>query len=59
MFCDEVSIEHADGTTECLEPTCTLDHALHDFHVSCSAIVPPCPCSPAEHELDIELLIAA
>ncbi|MDX6494906.1 MAG: hypothetical protein QOE17_892 [Gaiellales bacterium] len=53
MFCDEVSIEHADGTTECLDPTCPLDHALHGWHADCSALVPPCECHPAERALPL------
>ena len=47
-LCDEVSIEHADGTTECLDERCTLPHALHGCHAGCAALIPPCPCAPAE-----------
>jgi hypothetical protein len=62
--CPGVSIEHADGTTECMEPTCELPHEFHSFHVACSELHPPCPCIPEEHDLpDLpelpELLVAA
>jgi hypothetical protein len=43
-LCGEVSIAHADGSTECLDERCTLPHALHGCHADCSAIIPPCPC---------------
>jgi hypothetical protein len=64
LLCTDVSIEHADGSTECMDPGCGLSHHLHDLHLSCSALVPPCQCSPEEHlppELEVgpELLIAA
>jgi hypothetical protein len=49
FLCDEVSIEHPDGTTECLDHGCTLPHELHQWHADCSAIVPPCACAPAGH----------
>ncbi|HEY1279231.1 MAG TPA: hypothetical protein VGF22_06125 [Acidimicrobiales bacterium] len=47
--CHEVSVEHADGSTECLglEP-CGLSHDLHEWHLSCSALEPPCPCATDE-----------
>jgi hypothetical protein len=46
--CHEVSIEHADGSTECLDPSCDLSHELHEWHQSCAALDPPCPCMPEE-----------
>jgi hypothetical protein len=49
--CHESSIEHADGFTECLDPTCTLDHCLHTWQLSCSVFDPPCACSPDEAPL--------
>jgi hypothetical protein len=49
LLCTDVSIEHADGSTECMDLSCHLEHHLHDLHLSCSALVPPCPCSPEEH----------
>ncbi len=49
QHCHDVSLEHADGSTECLlGPACTLGHALHDFHLPCSALDAPCPCVPEE-----------
>jgi hypothetical protein len=55
--CHEVSLEHADGTTECLDPACTLGHHLHDLVASCATLVPPCPC--AVEEQTIPALLAA
>jgi hypothetical protein len=49
--CHESSIEHADGFTECLDSTCTLDHGLHTWQLSCSVFDPPCACSPDEADL--------
>jgi len=46
--CHDVSIEHADGSTECMDPTCHLAHELHEWHLSCAALEPPCPCVPEE-----------
>jgi hypothetical protein len=46
--CHDVSIEHADGSTECIDPTCSLPHEVHDFCLPCSALEPPCPCIPEE-----------
>jgi hypothetical protein len=57
-FCDDVSIEHADGSTECMRPDCDVAHELHDFHIGCSSLQPPCPCVPEEH-VPPALLIAA
>ena len=63
LECPGVSVEHADGTTECMEPTCELPHEFHSFHVGCSELHPPCPCIPEEHDLpelqEPPLLIAA
>jgi hypothetical protein len=43
--CHEVSIEHADGTTECGgDGVCALPHHLHEWQVSCVELDPPCPC---------------
>ena len=33
--CQGFSIEHADGSTECMDFTCDLPHELHSFHVPC------------------------
>jgi hypothetical protein len=62
--CQGVSIEHADGSTECMDHTCELQHELHSFHVACTELYPPCPCIPEEHDLpdprDVpDLLVAA
>jgi hypothetical protein len=46
--CHEASVEHADGRTECLDPTCGLPHAQHGWQFTCSIFDPPCPCSPDE-----------
>jgi hypothetical protein len=58
-ICDEVSIEHADGSTECLDQDCTLPHELHQWHAGCSAIVPPCGCAPAEQPQPSRVLAEA
>ncbi|MGH9184616.1 MAG: hypothetical protein ACRD0U_02190 [Acidimicrobiales bacterium] len=47
VHCHDVSLEHADGTTECLAG-CDLDHALHEWQLTCSALEPPCPCAVEE-----------
>ena len=57
--CQGVSIEHADGSTECMDHTCDLPHELHSFHIGCSELHPPCPCVPEEHYVFDEVLIAA
>gem|GEM_PF-3095946 len=46
--CHDVSIEHADGSTECMDPACRVPHEAHDWHLSCTALEPPCPCVPEE-----------
>src|SRR6476469_8233133 len=46
--CHDVSIEHADGTTECLADCCEVRHELHDWQLSCAALDPPCPCAAEE-----------
>ena len=56
--CHESSIEHADGFTECLDSTCTLDHGLHVWQLSCTVFDPPCACSPEESDL-VSLAVAA
>ena len=56
--CQGVSIEHADGFTECMDFTCDLPHELHSFHVACTELTPPCPCIPEEH-VPPALLVAA
>ena len=44
--CHEVSIAHADGTTECGgDAPCALGHLLHDWRVPCVDLDPPCPCA--------------
>ncbi|HEY2814484.1 MAG TPA: hypothetical protein VGJ03_13540 [Acidimicrobiales bacterium] len=55
--CHDVSVEHADGSTECLDSTCRLSHELHEWQLSCAALEPPCPCVPEEAEPP--LLLAA
>lgn len=56
--CHDVSIEHADGSTECLAGDCGLPHEVHDWQLPCSAFDPPCPCVPEELP-DPLLLLAA
>ena len=56
--CQGVSIEHADGSTECMDYTCDLQHELHSFHVACTELHPLCPCIPEEH-VPPALLVAA
>ncbi len=46
--CHDVSIEHADGSTECMDPSCRLGHEAHGWQLSCSGLEPPCPCVPEE-----------
>lgn len=53
--CHDVSLEHADGTTECMDPACTVDHTLHEWQLSCAALDPPCPCNPEELPPPLEL----
>lgn len=43
--CDELSIAHHDGRTECTEPGCTVPHALHRFEAACDELLGGCPCS--------------
>jgi hypothetical protein len=43
--CHETSIEHHDGSTECLSGEgCELAHALHDWPATCAVLDPPCRC---------------
>jgi hypothetical protein len=43
--CLETSIEHHDGSTECLSgEACELPHALHDWLATCAVLDPPCRC---------------
>jgi hypothetical protein len=46
--CHDVSIEHADGATECFDPACRVPHNVHEWQLACSALDPPCPCAPEE-----------
>jgi hypothetical protein len=49
LHCHEISLEHADGSTECLGlGACEVDHTLHAWQLPCSALEPPCPCAPDE-----------
>lgn len=57
--CTDVLIEHADGTTECMDPACDLPGPCHDVHLSCDALDPPCPCVPEEALPPLALPIAA
>jgi hypothetical protein len=44
--CSEPSVEHVDGTVECLgTETCDLPHHLHDWVLSCDDLDPPCSCA--------------
>ncbi len=46
--CHEVSIEHADGTTECGgDDGCDRHHLLHEWRITCAELDPPCRCSVA------------
>jgi hypothetical protein len=48
--CHAVSVEHADGTTECLgDDPCTLAHALHRWAVPCADV--DCRCQLAADAL--------
>jgi hypothetical protein len=57
--CHDVSLEHADGTTECLADGCAVRHELHDWQVSCAALDPPCPCAAEEAPAPIVIDLAA
>lgn len=47
--CHATSIEHADGTTECLSDSpCGLGHDLHDWRLRCSEVDPGCACARTE-----------
>jgi hypothetical protein len=59
IHCHEVSVEHADGSTACNDPWCNLPHHLHEWHLSCAAFDPPCPCAAAERPLEPALPLAA
>jgi hypothetical protein len=44
--CHATSVEHADGTTECLaDDPCRLAHALHRWPVACSDLPGACGCA--------------
>jgi hypothetical protein len=60
-LCEDVSIEHADGTSECLDAGCTVPHELHRWHAGCSAIMPPCACAlePSERSQPERVLATA
>lgn len=45
LHCHELSIEHADGSTECTEVGCAVPHAQHRFVASCDELLGPCPCA--------------
>ena len=46
FHCHEVSTAHADGTTTCGDPWCSLPHHLHEWQVRCgSAAAAPCACT--------------
>lgn len=51
IHCHEVSVEHADGATECVDPWCNLPHHLHEWQLACDAIEPPCPCATVDGPL--------
>lgn len=44
--CTGLSIEHADGTTECEHADCPLPHELHLHVAGCSEFATACSCSP-------------
>lgn len=45
--CHATSVEHADGTTECLgDGSCTLAHDLHVWALPCHDVDPACGCAP-------------
>lgn len=48
LHCHDVSIEHGDGSTECMDPGCSLGHELHAWQLPCSGLEPPCPCVPED-----------
>jgi hypothetical protein len=55
--CHATSIEHADGTTECLgDEPCELAHWLHPWAVACTEVDPACACVGAD---EVELPLAA
>ena len=51
IHCHEVSVEHADGSTECVDPWCNLPHHLHEWQLTCDALEPPCPCAATDRPL--------
>ena len=57
LVCSGLSIEHADGSTEC-EHDCGLPHDLH-FHVAgCGEFGLVCSCNPDENLAGSWLLAA-
>ena len=47
--CHATSVEHVDGTTECLaDRPCAVGHDLHDWRLRCSEVDPGCACARSE-----------
>ncbi len=36
FHCHEVSVVHADGSSSCTDPWCTLPHHVHDWQEACA-----------------------
>ena len=44
--CHATSVEHADGSTECLgDEPCVVSHRLHAWTVDCTDLVGGCACA--------------
>jgi len=50
LHCHGTLVRHGDGTTECTEPDCGGDAALHEFAVSCEEVQASCCGAAAAHQ---------
>lgn len=58
LTCSGLSIEHADGLTECEFRNCALPHELHLNVAGCGEFDLACSCSPDEHPAPAWLIAA-
>ena len=46
FHCHEVSVAHADGTSSCADPWCSLPHHVHEWQHACEhPSAAPCWCT--------------
>lgn len=49
FHCHEVSVVHADGTSSCADPWCTLPHHVHEWQLACAhPAAAACWCTAGE-----------